>query len=286
MTDWLLLIHQLPVKPEYLRVKVARRLQRIGAIALKNSVYVLPSSDLTLEDMQWTVRDIKESGGDATLCNARFLAGVTDGELQQRFNDARNEDYAPLLHEARKRGANLEAIRERFGAIKVIDFFGAANGQALEAIMNRKPGAKTQPKLSLRKRTWITRAGIQVDRMASAWLIRRFIDPDAKFRFVSGAHEPRKNDVRFDMFDAEFTHEGDRCTFEVLVRRAGLTDPAVQAIAEIVHDIDLHDDKFKRRETAGVAALVNGIAQAHDHDDVRLKRAIDAFDDLYTAIKS
>lgn len=281
MTEWLLLIHQLPPKPEYLRVKVARRLQRIGAIALKNTVYVLPSSAETVEDMKWTVRDIRTSGGEANLCKAHFVDGVSDGDLQQRFNDARDADYEPLLIEAKKKRADLAAIREKFNAVRAIDYFGAPKGQALEALLDRKPGGGKQPKLDLHGRTWVTRAGIHVDRMASAWLIKRFIDADAKFHFVSGDYKPKKNEVRFDMFEAEFTHEGDRCTFEVLLLRAGLTDHALQAIGEIVHDIDLRDDKFKRPETAGVAMLVNGIALAHRDDHDRLRRAMDAFDEMY-----
>ena len=279
-----MLIHQLPPKPDYLRVKVARRLQRIGAISLKNTVYVLPSTAATLEDLQWTVRDIRDNGGEANLCKSHFLDGVSDGDLQQRFNDARDAEYEPLLREAKKKRADLAAIRDRFTAIKSIDFFGAPKGQALEAILDRKPGDAKGGKLDLHARTWVTRAGIHVDRMASAWLIKRFIDTEAKFHFVSGDFKPKKGEVRFDMFDAEFTHEGDRCTFEVLLQRAGLSDRALHAIGEVVHDIDLRDSKFKRAETAGVAMLVNGIALAHRDDQERLKRSLAMFDELYGAL--
>jgi hypothetical protein len=281
VSQWLLLIHQLPPKPAYLRLKVARRLQRIGAVALKNTVYVLPENATTLEDMQWTVRDIRESGGEANLCQASFVDGLSDSELQRRFNEARDADYDPLLREAKKRGADLGAIRQRMAPVQAIDFFGASKGKALEALLDRKPASVRDGKLDLRGRTWVTRSGIHVDRMASAWLIKRFIDPDAQFRFVSSDYKPKKNEVCFDMFDAQFTHEGDRCTYEVLLVRAGLTDAALRAIGEVVHDIDLRDEKFKRPETPGIAMLVNGIALAHRDDRERLDRAMDLFDQMY-----
>lgn len=282
-----MLIHQLPPKPDYLRVKAARRLQRIGAVAIKNTVYLLPANDATLEDMQWTVREIREAGGEANLCRVQFVDGLTEGDLQQRFKAARDADYAPLLKEAKKKGADAAALREKAAAIRDIDFFSAPNGRALEGLLQsleRPAAAKAATRLHLRKRVWVTRAGIHVDRMASAWLIRRFIDPDAKFRFVSDPAKPRRDEIRFDMFDAEFTHEGDLCTFEVLARRAGLTGRAIHTIGEIVHDIDLRDHKFAHPETAGIAALVGGIASASSKDEERLRRASELFDALYRAL--
>ncbi len=133
-----------------------------------------------------------------------------------------------------------------------------------------------------RGRTWVTRAGVKVDRMASAWLIRKFIDPQARFRFVAAkGYQPEGDELRFDMFDAEFTHEGDLCTFEVLVQRFGLQDPALQAIAEIVHDVDLKDAKYRRQEAPGIGQLVSGIAAAQADDEERLRRGVALFDDLY-----
>ena len=138
----------------------------------------------------------------------------------------------------------------------------------------------------LRRRTWVTRKGIHVDRMASAWLIRRFIDADASFKFVPArGYKPEVGELRFDMFEAEFTHDGDRCTFEVLIHRMQLRDPALQSIAKIVHDIDLKDAKFGRPETQGIAALIAGIAMAHKEDQARLDRAGALFDDLYAYLK-
>ena len=131
-------------------------------------------------------------------------------------------------------------------------------------------------------RTWVTRSGIKVDRMACAWLIRKFIDPRARFKFVPAkGYEPLTGEVRFDMFEAEFTHEGDLCTFEVLLDRFGLQEPALRAIAEIVHDIDVKDAKYGREDAAGVGQVVAGIAAAHADDEARLERGMALFDDLY-----
>jgi hypothetical protein len=133
-------------------------------------------------------------------------------------------------------------------------------------------------------RTWVTRTGIKVDRMASAWLIRKFIDPRARFKFVPAkGYQPQARELRFDMFDAEFTHEGDLCTFEVLIQRFGLSDPGLRPLAEIVHDIDLKDAKYGREEAAGIGQLVTGIAAGHADDEERLARGAALFDDLYAA---
>jgi hypothetical protein len=129
----------------------------------------------------------------------------------------------------------------------------------------------------------VTREGVHVDRIASAWLIKYFIDPDSSFKFVPArGYVPVAGELRFDMFDAEFTHEGDRCTFEVLVAHAGLdSDRALQAIAEIVHDIDLKDAKFAREEAAGIKTLIASICMATADDEERIARGKGVLDDLY-----
>jgi hypothetical protein len=147
---------------------------------------------------------------------------------------------------------------------------------------------KAEPNLAetLRNRTWVTREGVFADRIASAWLIRRFIDPEARFKFVSGkGYRPQEGELRFDMFEAEFTHEGDKCTFEVLLERAGLKDSALRAIAEIIHDIDLKDEKFGRTEVAGIRTLIDGIRVSTNDDARRIERGAEAFNDLYEFFK-
>jgi len=286
---WLLLIHQLPPTPDYLRAKIGRRLQRIGALTIKNTVYILPSNEQTLEDFEWTAREIRAGGGEANIFQARFIDGLTDGDVQNRFNDARDADYAPLLAEARalakKKKHDPAELRRRAAEVERIDFFEAPNGQRLNALLDELtsgPSDHRAPPRQLLKKVWVTRAGVHIDRIASAWLIRRFIDPEATFRFVTTKkHSPARHEIRFDMFDAEFTHEGSRCTFEVLLDQVRGPQRALRAIAEIVHDIDLKEERYRRPEAHGVAALIDGITLAHRDDGERIDRASSALDDLY-----
>lgn len=219
---WLLLIHQVPPKPDYLRVKVRRRLQRLGAMPLKNGVYALARTADALEDLHWLRREIIAMGGSALICEARFITPLTEA------------------------------------------------AKAYEA----PPGT-----------TWVTREGVFIDRIASAWLIRRFIDTQAKFKFVPAAgYAALPGELRFDMFDAEFTHEGDRCTFQTLLRSFNLSDGALSVIGEIVHDIDFKAEHFARAETAGIAALIRGVADLHADDAARVERGAAIFDGLYAAL--
>jgi hypothetical protein len=307
---WLVLIHQIPPTPSYLRVKVGRRLQALGAVAVKNSVYVLPRAEGALEDFQWVRREIVSGGGDASVCEARFVEGLSDASVEALFNAAREADYGGLAQEARalqgtgsrkgKRAARpkeqvesaLARLRKRLAEIAEIDFFGAGGRDTVEGILASiesslrppQPEARTERVASrdVSGATWVTRTGVHVDRIASAWLIRRFIDEEARFRFVGGhEHAPAAGEIRFDMFEGEFTHEGDLCTFEVLLRRFGLKDGALARIGEIVHDIDLKDARFKHPETAGIDHLVAGIAMRHKGDEERIRDGGAAFEALY-----
>jgi hypothetical protein len=304
---WLLLIHQVQPKPDYLRVKVARRLQRIGAVAIKNTVYVLPNGDATLEDFHWTVQEIRKDGGDAYVCEARFVDGLTDPQVEELFRVSRDADYAAIAeaarvllgtHDDRRLDAEIAKLRRRLEDVRAIDFFGAPAGEAACALVDSLAARSEKGKDAVpeervphdphghRGRTWVTRTGIQADRMASAWLIRRFIDSEAAFKYVPAkGYVPQHGEVRFDMFDGEFTHEGDDCTFEVLVRRMALADPALRPVAEIVHDIDLKDAKFDREEAAGIASLVAGIAAAHADDEERRAEGAVVFEGLYQSFR-
>jgi len=308
---WLLLIHQLPAKPAYLRVKIWRRLQGIGAVPVKNSVYALPVSEQTQEDFEWLRREIAEGGGEAMVCEARLIEGLSDQEVRMLFDKARDADYEAVATEARTLAAGLKKppsperraevkaqlsrLRNRLTQVVAIDFFGANGRETAEGLLagleakladNEFPDAAPRSDAAqrdmLKGKTWVTRKGVHVDRIASAWLIRRFIDPDARLKFVPPrGYKPLSGELRFDMFEAEFTHEGDRCTFEVLLTRAGLRDAALRAIAEIVHDIDLKDAKFRRDETAGIATLITGLAMETADDDARIARGTEIFDSLY-----
>jgi hypothetical protein len=314
---WLLLVHQLPPKPAYLRVKIWRRLQALGAVTVKNSVYVLPASERTQEDFEWTLKEVVEGGGEGMICEARLVDGLSDQDIQALFNQARETDYDAIAESARDLGATLTGdittasraeAKARLAKLKAeairvgeIDFFGANGRETADGLigalatqlreeepMDTSPGEtpETTGTNALKGRVWVTRQGLHVDRIASAWLIRRFIDPQARFKFVPAkGYVPRADELRFDMFEAEFTHEGDRCTFEVLLARTGLANPALTTIGEIVHDIDLKDGKFGRDETSGIARLIEGIAMLSKDDGQRLERGVTAFDDLYESFR-
>ena len=315
--SWLLLIHQLPPQPAYFRVKIWRRLQAMGAVAVKGAVYALPLNDQTQEDFRWLVQEIIAGGGEAALCEARFIDGISDQQVRAMFDLARDADYDAIASEAgaladeltgqpdkRAEGQRqLGRLRRQLAQIVDIDFFGANGSQAAEAALVALDARLAEPAFDLSReeamigdedalgglqgRTWVTREGVHVDRIASAWLIARFIDPEASFKFVpSKGYVPQPDEVRFDMFEAEFTHVGDRCTFEVLLERARLDDPALQAIGEIVHDIDLKDGKFGREETPGIAGLIAGIVLAHADDEQRLARGAAVFDDLHQYLRN
>jgi hypothetical protein len=238
---WLLLIHAVPPEPAYLRVKVRRRLRRLGAIALKNSVYLLPNTDEAMEDLRWLAQEIRTDGGEATIAAADIVDGFSVEEITARLED---EGHA-------------------------------------------RPAALAAPSLELgelRARRWVTRAGIKVDRIASAWLIRTHIDPQATFRFATDAAPPQSGELRFDMYDGEFTHVGDRCTFEVLLAHAGLSSRTpLRTISEIVHDIDCKDARYGRAETAGVSLLIDEIVRGTSSDEERMARGAALFESLERA---
>lgn len=237
-------MHQLPPKPDYLRVKVRRRLRRLGAVPVKHTVYLLPNTGESLEDFQWLRQEIESAGGSAVIAEATFIEGVSDEELEAMLDTER----------------------------------GAAAGEAT--------GGTPTPDRVAKGRTWVTRAGVHVDRIASAWLIRRSIDPDARFKFVPPrGYVLRRGELRFDMVGAEYTHAGEDCTFQTLVRRFGLRDRALDAIGEVVHDIDCKDEQFGRAETRGIAVVIGGIADGAGTDRERLERGAAVFDDLYASFR-
>jgi hypothetical protein len=281
----------LPPKPDYLRVKLRRRLQGIGAVPLKQTVYVLPLGEQGHEDFEWLVREITADGGEATVCEAAFLDEATDRRLVDAFQTARAAEYAKIEDAARRGAPDAERLKRRLAAVTALDHFGAPGRPdaeaALEALVTRRTTSDATPAAAgdataLRGRTWVTRSGVHVDRIASAWLIRRFIDPEARFRFVPPkGYLPESEELRFDMFEGEYTHEGEHCTFETLCRRFNLTDAALMAIGEIVHDIDFKDDRFDRPETAGIGMVLDGITRSHADDAIRLQRGAAVLDDLY-----
>jgi hypothetical protein len=311
---WLVIVHQIPPKPDYFRVKVRRRLARLGAVALKSTVYVLPWSSQAVEDLQWLRREIVDEGGEAILCEAQLVEGITDAELEESFRRARDGDYqaisidaAATLARIRKKKSSAEEqadiesaiarLRRRMRAVAELDFFGSAGrtaaARAIDAIVDRVSGGAARSVAPHDREelpsggVWVTRRDVFVDRIASAWLIRTFIDARAEFKFVPGTgYHPAPGERRFDMFEAEYTHVGDRCTFEVLLERFGLEgDAALRSIAEIVHDIDVKDEKFARLEAPGVEQLLSGIVRSALTDPERLVAGGALFSSLYESFR-
>lgn len=301
--EWLLLIHQLPAEPAYLRVKVARRLRRLGAVKLKNSVYVLPASDEAAEDFHWLLREIVAGGGDATVTRTILVDGIDDEEVRAMFQRERDSEYDEITADARAaiagepRPDETQRLRRRLDEATGRDFFDAPGRAAAEHAVagaeQRLRSASASPARPVtasdhpRGTTWVTRRHIKVDRLASAWLIRRFIDPAARFAFVDPAsYRHTAGELRFDMFEGEFSHEGERCTFETLLARFALDEPALRRVGEVVHDLDCKEDRYGHPEGAGVAALVQGIAAAHPEDEERLQAGLSLFEALYQSFRS
>ena len=296
--SWLLLVHSVPAEPLYLRAKVRRLLDHAGAIALKKAVYALPSSDPSCRDaMEHVASEAVAGGGHGYVAECTFVDPQTDDLLIEGSRSARRSDYDDLFEDLRGLDgeATPEAVaraRRRFDAIRRIDFFDAPGRKRVEALLSRVEGKPARSSEAADRfsglvgRVWATRRGVQIDRIASAWLIRRFIDPEAGFRFIDPKEERRPDELRFDMVGGDFTHEGNGCTFETLVRTLALPDPALCQVAEIVHDIDIKDGKFGRADAPGVQQVLLGIVLHSSDDEERLRRGFALFDDLYASFRS
>jgi hypothetical protein len=304
---WLLLVHQLPPKPLYLRAQVRRRLAQVGALPLKNSVYVLPDRNDCLEDLQWIAQEAAAGGGEACVCRVEFIDGVSPAELKARFQAATDERLtahkvllAQRLAQVRRRktvssaGTDPLRLQRQVDEALRTDFFASDVGTEVRTLMTaiksaiaqsaRKAQPPAKPASSLKGRVWVTRRDPHIDRLATAWLIRRFVDPAARFRFVDRSGGPARPEERsFDMTGADFTHEGDRCSFETMCARLGLTDPALRELAEIVHDLDLKDNKFGRADAAGVQRLVDGLSASYPDSGTRTIAALPLFDALFAS---
>lgn len=306
--EWLMLLHQLPPDPPALRVRVWRRLQAIGALQLKSTVYLLPFNDEAQEDFAWLAREIRAAGAEVTVWRSRIVGGLSDADIIARFQTQVQADYELLEGEVKAAAEQISAsegtaaegkrllsrLRNRFGEIERRDFFNAARREVVGALLDQLTSAfhragKEEPMESTDQRemtaqyqgrTWITRANVKVDRMASAWLIRRFIDSEATFRFIHSSDHAERGALRFDMYEGEFTHEGDHCTFETLINKFQLDEPGLIYLSHIIHDIDLKDDRYQHPETASLAAALSGISAGLEGDPVRIEVASGVFDRL------
>jgi hypothetical protein len=305
---WLLIVHLLPLRPVNARVKTWRRLQALGAIALKNSIYVLPNTAQCREDLEWIKAEIEGMQGEATIFTADNLESFSRDEIVAAFRKAREVDYAKLAEGADVLTARLSrgavrgrlarrpaALRDQLERLDKISFFPPRNRASaaaalarLEAAMTkrtrasspRRPGQDTPlARAQFRRRVWVTRPRPGIDRMASAWLIRRFIDRQARFAFADKPPSDGKH-LPFDMYGVEFGHTGRHCTFETLMTRFGIKDDAVNWLARIVHDVDLKDGHYDTPEAAGVEQLIAGLRATYADDDILLERGIDMFEAL------
>jgi len=310
---WLLLVHQLPATPSNLRVQTWRRLQQLGAIPVKQAVYALPDTPEAREDFEWLKTEITGAGGEATVFAADNVDAWSDDALVDEFKRTREASYKALARDiehalARLRPAKkprrrtpmprrvIDALRQRLAAIEQIDFFGAP-GRDRVALLLRQiearidggsseaiPGAPApKDRRDYAGRMWATRPRPGVDRMASAWLIARFVDPKARFVFAATPDSVPRGALPFDMFGVEFSHHGDRCTFETLCAVFRIADPAVARLATIVHDLDLKDGRYGAPEAATMSALIDGLQLSIDDDAALLAQGMSLFEALYRA---
>jgi hypothetical protein len=299
---WLLLLIRLPATHSAERVAIWRKLKKSGAIQIQTSTYILPDDPPRYETFQWLTQHIRDTGGDATLVRVREIEGLSNERLIELFNAARAKEYASLREMLRPlmarstRTSNLDGkldrIRKQFREIREADFFDSPKAKDLRMVLRKleetQPTSKTQPKLDqrdFRDKTWLTRPRPEIDRVGSAWLIRKFIDPKAKFIFGNKRGLNRRV-LTFDMLEGDFSHDGDDCTFETLVRRFGIQDKAVGKIAEMVHDADLGDDKFQRTECIGIDRVLKGWAKEGLSDREILRRGFECFDALHVFLRA
>jgi hypothetical protein len=298
--SWLLLLFRLPATHQAERVSVWRKLRKSGAIQIKTSAYLLPDDAARYEYFQWISKEIRDAGGDATLVRAREIEGLPDEKLIELFNKAREKEYSALREALRALGAQrrksgtkkvaneLVGLRNQFREIRETDFFNSPRAQDVEMLLRKTEGAqpargglpKVNPK-NYRRKTWLTRPRPEIDRVGSAWLIRKFIDPDAKFIFAS-AIAPKRNAVSFDMLDADFSHHGEDCTFETLISCFGIRDKTLRKMGEMIHDADLDDSKFQRSECIGIDRVLKGWAKQGMSDAEILTNGFRLFDGLYS----
>jgi hypothetical protein len=311
---WLLFVHQLPSQPSNLRVTTWRRLQQIGAVPLKQAVYVLPDTPGAREDFEWLKAEVNAAGGDASVFAAASIDAWSDDAVVEEFRRSRQEAYGELARDAeqalkratgarRPRGTRAPAVRRllnifraRLVALEGIDFFGSAGRDRVLALLRELEARTASPRspatvgggsdlAAYRDRLWVTRPRPGVDRMASAWLIRRFIDRQARFGFAADRDAVPEQGVPFDMFGVEFSHQGSGCTFETLCSVFGLGEPAVTRIAGIVHDLDLKDDRSGAPECGTVGAMIEGLQLAYQDDEALLAQGMTLFDSLYRSFE-
>ena len=301
MAGWLLLTFTLPTKRASQRVEIWRKLQRYGTVPLGNSGYLLPNNPSNEERFQWLATAIRKYGGDASVVHVESIDNLSRAQLVGRFSEARTREYQELIRELqalsskgtdRMAGGRLGRLRNRFQEIVELDFFSSPlqvrvrelleHAASLPGPASAAPTRKVNTK-DYKARLWVTRPRPGVDRCASAWLIRNFIDPKARFAFAPDDRLPASG-VPFDMFHEEgFGHRGDDCTFETLAKEFHVRDPRVAVIGQMIHDADLADDRFGRKEGYGVDQILRGWARQGIPDEKLLERGMELIAGLYHA---
>lgn len=299
----------LPPHPSSLRVRVWRKLRALGAVPLRKSVYLLPPTPDNFERFQWLSQEVQKDGGEATFLSVENVENMKRAEVIRLFQQVRDQDYRALVERYRKlargldrktpvrstsrRNEELTRLARELERIREIDFFDAPGYHEAKRLqetieMRLHPGqsdtlAADLPMDALKGRRWVTRPRPHVDRIGSAWLIKRFIDPDAEFVFAPSKDFP-PDAIPFDTAGVEFGHQGEDCTFETLVKRLGQRDRRLTHLAEIVHEVDLKDQKFPRDEARGVDLAIRGLLATFKDDQEVLTHGMVLFDGLYTAL--
>jgi hypothetical protein len=296
---WLLLTFTLPTKRASQRVEVWRKLQRYGAVPLGNSGYLLPNNATNQERFEWLATAIRKYAGDASVVKVQSIDNLSTSQLVGRFAEARAREYQELIRELRQHSSGprqkraegrLSRLRARFQEIAEIDFFDSPLQKRVEDLLTRAD-AVPSPTASTAKvnpgeyvgRVWVTRSRPGIDRSASAWLIRRFIDKKARFAFAREEDVPRDG-VPYDMFQGGFGHRGEDCTFETLQKTFRVRDKRVEIIGQIIHDADLLDEKYGRKEGFGIDEVLKGWAKQGIPDGELLKRGMELIEGLYHSL--
>lgn len=298
---WLLLTFTLPTKRASQRVEVWRKLQRYGTVPLGNSGYLLPGNPVNEERFQWLATAIRKYGGDASIVHVRSIDNISTPQLIGRFAEARAGEYQELIRELQRFSSlpkqkravgRLSRLRSRFQEIVEVDFFKSPLQKRVGELLARADEARLATRVpettrinsqDYKNRVWVTRPRPGVDRSASAWLIRRFIDRKARFAFAPEERKPPAA-VPFDMFRGGFGHRGDNCTFETLQKDFRIRDQTVKVISEIIHDADLADDKFGRKEGYGIDEVLKGWARQEVSDQELLDRGMQLIEGLYHSL--
>lgn len=281
-----------------MRVSIWRKLQRYGSLPLGNSGYLLPSNPENREKFEWLATTIRGSHGEASVLQVESIDNYSDPQLAKRFSEARTQEYRELLQSlrqgsVRKHPSQIARLRQRFQEIVSIDFFRSPLREQVERTMLMLQDS--QPKQSLqefskpfrsefRGRKWVTRPRPRVDRVTSAWLIRKFIDAKARFLFATERQKP-KDAIPFDMYEGGFGHRGEDCTFETLAKVFRIGDKRIAVMGEIVHDADLFDEKFGRKEGFGIDEVMKGWAQQNLSDAELLERGMQLAEGLYQSLR-